>query len=88
MSAPVSKSRPKSPGRTGFRSRRVAPPSTQGRWSLVPQSRASETQRANALAHQLLSRYGVVTREAPAQENVQGGFSAVYPCERETMIDN
>ncbi|HYO78779.1 MAG TPA: DEAD/DEAH box helicase, partial [Thermoanaerobaculia bacterium] len=75
--------RPKSAraGATGsrFRSRRVAPPSTQGRWSLVPTASANDTQRANALAQQLLTRYGVVTREAPALENIFGGFSAVYP---------
>ncbi len=63
-----------------FRSRRTAaPPSTQGRWSLVPLATANDTQRANALAQQLLARYGVVTREAPALENIFGGFSAVYP---------
>jgi ATP-dependent helicase Lhr and Lhr-like helicase len=62
-----------------FRSRRIAPPSTQGRWSLVPPAGATATQRANALAQQLLSRYGVVTREAPALESIYGGFSAVYP---------
>ena len=71
--------RPKQPRSTGFRSRRVAPASTQGRWSLVPTGSASDTQRATALAQQFLSRYGVVTREAPALENVYGGFSAVYP---------
>lgn len=65
--------------RGGFRSRRIAPPSTQGRWSLVPSASANDTQRANALAQQLLARYGVVTREAPALENIFGGFSAVYP---------
>jgi ATP-dependent helicase Lhr and Lhr-like helicase len=64
---------------SGFRSRRVASPSTQGRWSLVPPPSGSDTQRANALAQQLLTRYGVVTREAPALENIFGGFSAVYP---------
>lgn len=63
-----------------FRSRRTAtPPSTQGRWSLVPTATANDTLRANALAQQLLARYGVVTREAPALENIFGGFSAVYP---------
>jgi ATP-dependent Lhr-like helicase len=68
------------PRTAGFRSRRVAgPPSTQGRWSLLPSSHANETQRATALAQQLLSRYGVVTREAPALESIYGGFSAVYP---------
>jgi ATP-dependent helicase Lhr and Lhr-like helicase len=71
--------RPKQPRSSGFRSRRVAPASTQGRWSLVPTGSANETQRATALAQQLLSRYGLVTREAPALENVFGGFSAVYP---------
>jgi ATP-dependent helicase Lhr and Lhr-like helicase len=71
--------RPKQPRASGFRSRRVAPASTQGRWSLVPGASANETQRATALAQQFLSRYGVVTREAPALENVFGGFSAVYP---------
>ncbi|HEU4888996.1 MAG TPA: DEAD/DEAH box helicase, partial [Thermoanaerobaculia bacterium] len=70
--------RPVAGGR--FRSRRTAaPPSTQGRWSLVPTAAANDTLRANALAQQLLARYGVVTREAPALENVFGGFSAVYP---------
>jgi ATP-dependent Lhr-like helicase len=71
--------RPKAPRATGFRSRRVAPASTQGRWSVVPTVAANPTQRANALAHQLLSRYGVVTREAPGAEGVSGGFGAVYP---------
>jgi ATP-dependent Lhr-like helicase len=71
--------RPKAPARQGFRSRRVAPASTQGRWSLVPRIEANETHRATALAQQLLNRYGVVTREAPGAENVAGGFSAVYP---------
>ena len=40
---------------------------------------ANATQRAAALAQQLLTRYGVVTREAPGAENIIGGFSAVYP---------
>ena len=71
--------RPKQPRATGFRSRRVAPPSTQGRWSLVPTASANDTKRANAIATQLLARYGIVTREAPALENISGGFSAVYP---------
>ena len=64
--------RPKQPRASGFRSRRVAPASTQGRWSLVPPPRGTETERANALAHQLIARYGIVTREAP-------GFAAAYP---------
>ncbi|MEK6373680.1 MAG: crosslink repair DNA glycosylase YcaQ family protein [Acidobacteriota bacterium] len=72
--------RPKSaPRRTGFRSRRVALPSTQGRWSLMPPPAGTATERANAVAQQLLARYGVVVREAAAVESVAGGFSAIYP---------
>ncbi|HSY52500.1 MAG TPA: crosslink repair DNA glycosylase YcaQ family protein [Thermoanaerobaculia bacterium] len=72
--------RPKAaPRGQGFRSRRVAPPSTQGRWSLLPPPRGSATERANALAHQLLARYGIIVREAAAVESVPGGFSAIYP---------
>lgn len=65
--------------RGAFRSRQTAPPSTQGRWSLVPQFSVGTTERANALAHQLLLRYGVVTRETAPTEGIAGGFSAVYP---------
>src|ERR1700682_877587 len=67
--------------RGSFRSRRESPATTQGRWSLVESliAKRSETERARALAHQLLSRYGVVVREAAAVESIAGGFSAVYP---------
>ncbi len=65
--------------RGAFRSRQTAPPATQGRWSIVPQFAMSTTERANALAHQLLTRYGVVTRETAPAESIAGGFSAVYP---------
>ncbi len=65
--------------RGSYRSRRIVPPSTQGRWSVIRPVSANTTQRANAMAHQLLMRYGVLTREAPGAENVAGGFSAVYP---------
>ncbi|HVS30834.1 MAG TPA: crosslink repair DNA glycosylase YcaQ family protein [Thermoanaerobaculia bacterium] len=71
--------RPKAPARTGYRSRRIAPASTQGRWSLVRPGTADPTKRAAAIAQQLLTRYGLVTREAPGAENIAGGFSAVYP---------
>lgn len=36
------------------------------------------TESRHALALQLLNRYGILTREAVAAENVPGGFSAVY----------
>jgi ATP-dependent helicase Lhr and Lhr-like helicase len=68
-----------------FRSRRTTPPSAQGRWTLVPPpeatvsaSTAMNTAWSHAIANQLLSRYGVLTRESVAQENLPGGFSAVY----------
>jgi ATP-dependent Lhr-like helicase len=66
-----------------FRSRRTTPPSAQGRWTLVPAPEsttdtAAATNWSYAIASQLLARYGVLTRESVAQENLPGGFSAVY----------
>ena len=64
-----------------FRSRRAAPAAGEGRWSLVTaraREASSDTQRAAALAQQLLARYGLVTREVAAAEEIPGGFSAVY----------
>jgi ATP-dependent Lhr-like helicase len=65
-----------------FRSRRTTPPSAQGRWTLIPQTDrttpAAQTEWSHAIAQQLLHRYGIVTRESVAQENLPGGFSAVY----------
>jgi len=65
-----------------FRSRRTTPPTAQGRWALVPHSVAAAAQEqttwSHAIALQLLNRYGIVTRESVAQENLPGGFSAVY----------
>ena len=63
-----------------FRSRRTTPPEAQGRWSLVAYTSMPQsiTQRSHALALQLLYRYGVLMREHAAQENIPGGFSAVY----------
>ncbi len=68
-----------------FRSRRTTPPNAQGRWSLLPlrsregsEAGPTGTEASHALALQLLNRYGVLTREAVAAENIPGGFSAVY----------
>ncbi len=66
-----------------FRSRRLVPRTAEGRWSLVERvevtgSKTAATQWGAALAQQLLTRYGVVTRETVAAEAVAGGFSAVY----------
>jgi ATP-dependent Lhr-like helicase len=80
-----------------FRSRRLVPPTAEGRWSLLdvaaglqarpsrsPAGRArgaatsATTEWAAAVAQQLLTRHGVVTRETVASEAVAGGFTAVY----------
>jgi ATP-dependent helicase Lhr and Lhr-like helicase len=77
-----------------YRSRRTAPPSAQGRWSLLART-ASEpgsgrsrsalvtssahTQWALAIAQQLLARHGIVTREVAAAESLPGGFAVLYP---------
>jgi ATP-dependent Lhr-like helicase len=41
-------------------------------------SRVTATEWSTATAHQLLSRYGVLTREVAGAEGISGGFSAVY----------
>jgi ATP-dependent Lhr-like helicase len=68
-----------------FRSRRLVPRSAEGRWAVLPgaletrkASRTALTEWSAALAQQLLTRHGVVTRETVAAEGVPGGFSAVY----------
>ncbi|RRA48749.1 DEAD/DEAH box helicase [Acidipila sp. EB88] len=65
---------------SSFRSRRTTPASAQGRWTLLPPPdlQAHGTEWSHALTQQLLNRYGVLTRESVASENVPGGFSAVY----------
>ena len=85
--------RARRPDANAFRSRRLAPPTTEGRWSLVASGRADATpsrhqaQRESsrthtrwltAMAQQLLARYGVMTREVAAAESISGGFGAVY----------
>jgi ATP-dependent Lhr-like helicase len=62
-----------------FRSRRIGPPGSEGRWSLLPDPSGTPTERAAALAQTLLARHGVVTRESARAEEIAGGFSAVYP---------
>ena len=71
--------RPRSPA--AFRSRRLVPRTGEGRWSVVGTPRitkAAATEWAAALAQQLLTRHGVITRETVASEAVAGGFSAIY----------
>jgi ATP-dependent Lhr-like helicase len=61
--------------------RRVGPPAGAGRWSLVRATPGdvTSTERAHALAMQLLERHGVVTREGARAEGIVGGYAAVYP---------
>jgi ATP-dependent Lhr-like helicase len=65
---------------TPFRSRRLIPPSAEGRWSAVGVAeRAAPTAWAKAVTEQLLTRHGIVTRDVTSIEPLPGGFSAVYP---------
>ncbi len=57
---------------------RSGPPSTAGRWSLLPELEPDPTRRAHASAEGLLERHGVVTRGAVTSERVPGGFAGVY----------
>ena len=57
---------------------RTGPPTTAGRWSLLPDLEQDPTRRAHAAAEALLERHGVVTRGAVAAERVPGGFAGVY----------
>jgi len=67
-----------------FRSRRLGPPGSEGRWSLLPTiavgagSKPTDTERRTALARQLLERHGVLVREAVHAEGHADGFGAVY----------
>jgi ATP-dependent Lhr-like helicase len=61
-----------------FRSRRTTPPSAQGRWALLQSSAVSHTEWSHAVAQQMLNRYGIISRETVTQENLPGGFSAIY----------
>jgi ATP-dependent Lhr-like helicase len=68
-------------GAHAFRARRAAPPAAEGRWSLVATRIGrppSATEWSAATAQQLLTRYGIVSREAAAAEAIEGGFSSVY----------
>ncbi len=57
---------------------RSGPPTTAGRWSLLPDRDPDTTRRAHALAEVLLDRHGIVTRGAVMAERVPGGFAGVY----------
>jgi ATP-dependent Lhr-like helicase len=57
---------------------RTGPPTTAGRWSLLPAREPDATLRAHANAEILLERHGVVTRGAVVAERTPGGFAAAY----------
>jgi ATP-dependent helicase Lhr and Lhr-like helicase len=67
-----------------FRSRRLVPPTAEGRWSAIDPSRSEKSKRisatawSTATAQQLLARHGIVTRETANAEAIPGGFSAIY----------
>ena len=46
---------------------------------MVPSAASSTTAWAAAMASQLLTRHGVVTRDVTAIEQLPGGFAALYP---------
>ena len=54
------------------------PPTTVGRWSLLPPVETDPTIRAYAAAELLLDRYGVLTRGSVVAEEADGGFAALY----------
>jgi ATP-dependent Lhr-like helicase len=65
-----------------FRSRLSAGSGAQGRWSLVDSRISPEqdvTRWAAAEARQLLTRYGIVSRDAAVGESILGGYSSIYP---------
>jgi ATP-dependent Lhr-like helicase len=65
-----------------FRSRRLVPRAAEGRWALTPSARGrpvASAVRMTSVAHQLLARHGVLTREAVAAEHLPGGFASIYP---------
>ncbi|MEW1909580.1 ATP-dependent helicase [Kitasatospora sp. NPDC085895] len=61
-----------------YGTRRPGPPTTVGRWSLLPEPTTEATARAAARAQSLLDRHGILTRGTVAAERVPGGFAGVY----------
>ncbi|HTE53390.1 MAG TPA: DEAD/DEAH box helicase, partial [Kofleriaceae bacterium] len=74
--------RPPRPSRRAAGSVRASPFAGGGRWSLVAQRArrgVDPTERALAQALTMLDRYGLVSREAAAAEELPGGFAALSP---------
>jgi ATP-dependent Lhr-like helicase len=57
---------------------RMGPPSSAGRWSVLPAREPERTRRAYASSEQLLKRNGIVTRGSVVAERISGGFEGVY----------
>jgi ATP-dependent Lhr-like helicase len=56
-----------------------------GRWSLLRTRKStviSPTEWSANTAQQLLTRYGIVTRETAIAENIPGGYNSIYPALR------
>ena len=56
-----------------------------GRWSLLRSRKSaviSPTEWSANTAQQLLTRYGIVTRETAIAENIPGGYNTIYPALR------
>jgi ATP-dependent Lhr-like helicase len=69
-----------------FRARSGGGPTAQGRWSLLRsryQDEPTITAWSASVAQQLLLRYGLVTRESAAAEELPGGFSTINPALRQ-----
>jgi len=79
--SPPARTRRAATGTAPFRSRRSAPATAGGRWSLTSArvvQPASDTEWSTAVAQQLLARNGIVTREVALAEGLPGGFSGIY----------
>ncbi|MCP3975473.1 MAG: DEAD/DEAH box helicase [bacterium] len=62
----------------------ATPPAASGRWSLVDGllghgEMIADESRGAALAEQMMTRHGIVTRDAVLSEGIPGGFSGLYP---------
>ncbi len=80
----TARGRPRGRTRPNLRSlSRLGPPAGTGRWSTIGVPGRASTEILAARALQLLERYGVVTREMPLAEGLDGGFAGVYPVLKE-----
>jgi ATP-dependent Lhr-like helicase len=65
-----------------FRSRTQGGAPSHGRWSLISErlsANVTATEWSANIAQQLLVRYGIVMRETAVAENIQNGYTTLYP---------